>query len=167
MPVRASDKCVSRSVLAAECARARELGRTIVFTNGCFDLLHIGHARYLAEARSYGDMLVVGLNSDESVRRLKGPRRPLIPEHERSEMLAHLAAVDYVSLFSETTADEIIRVVQPHVYVKGGDVDPARVPELPTVLACGGRIVVAQYVAEHSTSDIIERVLGAYNERTG
>ena len=108
---------------------------------------------------------MVGLNSDESVRRLKGPRRPLIPEHERSEMLAHLEAVDYVSLFSEPTADELIRVVKPHIYVKGGDVDPTRVPELPTVLACGGSIIVAQYVAEHSTSGIIDRVLDAYDEK--
>ncbi len=162
----AADKFITRSRLAEVCARERESGRTIVFTNGCFDLLHIGHVRYLAEARSYGDLLVVGLNSDESVRRLKGPQRPLIPETERAEMLAHLAAVDYVSLFSETTADELIRVVRPHVYVKGGDVDPERVPELPTVKACGGRIVVAQYVAEHSTSDIIGRVLGVYQART-
>jgi rfaE bifunctional protein nucleotidyltransferase chain/domain len=158
----ASEKIIPRDNLANVAARHHAAHQAVVFTNGCFDLLHIGHVRYLAEAREHGDVLFVGLNSDESVRRLKGPLRPLIPEHERAEMLAHLEAVDYVTVFSETTADELIRIVRPAIYVKGGDIDPARVPELPTVLAVGGRIVVAQYVAEHSTSDIISRVLNAY-----
>lgn len=156
-------KIVLRANLARELAPHRGAGRCIVFTNGCFDLLHIGHARYLAEARSYGDILVVGVNSDSSVRALKGPRRPLIPEAERAEMLSHLAAVDYVTLFDELTADRLIEEVAPQIYVKGGDIDPDRVPEAPTVRNLGGRIIIAQHVDEHSTSDIIAKVLRAYD----
>ncbi|NLI00687.1 MAG: D-glycero-beta-D-manno-heptose 1-phosphate adenylyltransferase [Chthonomonadales bacterium] len=160
----ASQKIVSRERLREIMDASHAEHRTVVFTNGCFDLLHIGHARYLAEARAYGDLLVVGLNSDASVRALKGPRRPLIPQAERAEMLAHLASVDYVSVFDETTADALIEVVRPRFYVKGGDVDVARIPELPTVERCGGRVIVAQYVAERSTSEIITRVLTAYEQ---
>lgn len=158
----AFDKIVPRERLGQLMDAHHGAGHIVVFTNGCFDLLHIGHARYLAEARTYGDLLVVGLNSDASVRRLKGPRRPLIPEAERAEMLAHLAAVDYVSVFNETTADALIEIVRPQYYVKGGDVDPQRIPELATVERCGGKVIVAQYVSERSTSEIITRVLTAY-----
>lgn len=154
---------VNRSQLEAVLGPHRAAGRKIVFTNGCFDLLHIGHARYLREARGYGDVLVVGVNSDESVRRLKGPRRPLIPEAERAEMLAHLVSVDIVTVFSELTADSLIEQVRPDVYVKGGDIDPERVPEAPTVRRLGGVIVIAQKVEEHSTSEIIAKVLATYD----
>lgn len=156
-----------RTELDAFLAAPRREARTIVFTNGCFDLLHIGHVRYLAEARSFGDLLVVGVNSDRSVRELKGPRRPLVPETERAEMLAHLASVDAVTLFDERTADALIEIVRPQVYVKGGDIQPDRVPEAPTVARVGGRIVIAQHVDEHSTSDIIARVLTAYESSGG
>jgi len=154
---------VDRTELRGILEPLRQLGRRIVFTNGCFDLLHIGHARYLAEAHSYGDVLVVGVNSDASVRQLKGPRRPLIPEKERAEMLAHLASVDFVTLFDELTADKLIEEVTPHVYVKGGDIDPSKVPEAATVQRLGGTIIIAQHVDEHSTSDIIARVLSVYD----
>ena len=158
---------VERQCLAQFLKPHRDAGQTIVFTNGCFDLLHIGHVRYLAEAKRYGDVLVVGVNSDSSVQRLKGPRRPLIPETERAEMLAHLCSVDYVTLFDELTADRLIEEVIPHVYVKGGDIDPARIPEAPTVQRLGGRVVIAQYVDAHSTSRIIARVLSAYDAANG
>jgi D-beta-D-heptose 7-phosphate kinase/D-beta-D-heptose 1-phosphate adenosyltransferase len=106
---------------------------------------------------------VVGVNTDASVRELKGRRRPLIPESERAEMLAHLATVDFVTLFGEATADALIELVRPSVYVKGGDVVLERVPEAPTVCRLGGQIRIAKRVDEHSTSDIIERVLRAYD----
>lgn len=160
-------RVVSRRDIGALLEPHRLAGHIIVFTNGCFDLLHIGHVRYLAEARRLGDVLVVGVNSDISVRRLKGPRRPLIPETERAEMLAHLASVDYVTLFDELTADNLILQVVPHIYVKGGDIDPERVPEAPTVRRLGGRVVIAQHVDEHSTSEIIARVLSAYDAVNG
>jgi len=156
-------RVVDRDELARCLEEPRSHGRSIVFTNGCFDLLHIGHVRYLAEARSYGDLLVVGVNTDASVRALKGPRRPLIPEAERAEMLAHLATVDFVTLFGEPTADALIEVVRPAIYAKGGDVILERVPEAPTVRRLGGTIRIAGKVEEHSTSDIVERVLRAYD----
>lgn len=158
---------VSRQELQSILKPHRDAGHVLVFTNGCFDLLHIGHARYLAEAKSHGDVLIVGVNSDASVRQLKGPKRPLIPEGERAEMLAHLASVDYVVIFDELTADALISEVRPHVYVKGGDIDPDKIPEAPTVTGLGGRIVIAQHVDEHSTSAIIAKVIGAYEAVRG
>src|SRR2546422_5562131 len=112
---------LSRSELSLALEAHRTLGERIVFTNGCFDILHIGHARYLSAARALGDLLVVGLNSDESVRGLKGDKRPLIPESERAEMLAHLACVDYVCIFPESRPDSLIEVVRPDIHAKGGD----------------------------------------------
>lgn len=155
-------RIVDPADLPAVVAEHRDRNERIAFTNGCFDLLHIGHVRYLQEARSLGDVLFVGLNSDESVRTLKGPNRPLIPEDERAEMLASLGAVDYVIVFGERTADTLIEMVRPDFYVKGGDVDPALVPEAPTVRRHGGAIVTTAKVEEHSTSNIVERVLSVY-----
>ena len=156
---------LQRSEIAAALAPYRSAGQAIVFTNGCFDLLHIGHVRYLAEARSHGNVLVVGLNSDASVRGLKGPRRPLVPQAERAEMLAHLASVDYVTIFDEPTADALIEVVRPAIYVNGGDIVSSRVPELATVERHGVRLVIASLVEERSTTEIIARVLAAYDSR--
>lgn len=112
---------VDRERLVADLDRARETGRRIVLTNGVFDLLHIGHTRYLQQARALGDLLVVGLNSDASTHALKGPERPLVPEDERAELLAGLSVVDYVTVFSESTADALLEAVRPSIYVKGGD----------------------------------------------
>ena len=140
-------------------ARLRGEGKTIVFTNGVFDLLHVGHIRYLREAKSYGDVLILGLNSDASVRRIKGPRRPIVPESERAEMLAALEYVDYVVIFEDDTPEALIRKVAPDVHVKGGDYSPDDLPEAPLVRALGGRVVVTALVNGKSTTITIGRVL--------
>lgn len=155
----ALDRILDRETLRSTLEEQRRLGQTIVFTNGCFDILHIGHARYLADARALGDVLVVGLNSDRSVRALKGPTRPLVPEEERAEMLAHLRAVDYVCIFDEDRADTLIEAVRPDIYVKGGDYTIDQVPETPTVARLGGKTVIVPLVRDRSTTRIIERVL--------
>ena len=114
-------KVLPREEVAAIVRHRQQIGERAVFTNGCFDLLHLGHIRYLQEARSLGDFLILGLNSDESVRRLKGPTRPLVPEQERAEILAALSCIDYVTIFPEPTASELINLLQPAIYVKGAD----------------------------------------------
>src|ERR1051326_1496898 len=114
-------KIIDRSELAVEVRRRQQAGEQGVFTNGCFDLLHLGHVRYLQEARDLGDFLIVGLNSDSSTRALKGPGRPLVPEEERAEILAALTCIDYVTIFNEPTASELLELLQPAIYVKGGD----------------------------------------------
>ncbi len=137
----------------------REQGKSIVFTNGCFDLLHVGHVRYLAEAKGYGDVLIVGLNSDESVRRLKGPKRPIVPEGERAEMLAALESVDYVVIFEEDTPERLIRMIRPDVHVKGGDYRPDEVLEAPLVRELGGEVRIAQYVDGKSTTVMVQKIV--------
>ncbi len=140
----------------------REQGEQIAFTNGCFDLLHVGHARYLETARSYGDLLVIGINSDASVRDLKGEERPLVPQDERAELLAHLACVDYVTIFDEERPDALIEIVQPAVHVKGGDYNPETLPEAQTVLKYGGRIEIVPLVEGRSTTNVIARIRELY-----
>jgi rfaE bifunctional protein nucleotidyltransferase chain/domain len=137
--------------------RERTRGRRIVLTNGCFDILHIGHLRYLEEARSRGDLLVVGVNSDESVRRLKGDGRPIVPEHERAALLDGLAVVDLVTIFSELTPRRLIRTVRPDVYVKGGDYAWSALPERDLVESLGGTVEVLTHVPQRSTTALIER----------
>jgi rfaE bifunctional protein nucleotidyltransferase chain/domain len=159
-------------VLAAE----RAAGKRIVLTNGCFDLLHVGHTRLLQQCRSLGEVVVVGLNADESVRRLKGDTRPVVPEAERAELLAALAAVDYVTIFTETTAERLASVVRPDIYVKGADyacepqtapageagtagtVDERRLPEAKVVRAGGGEVVLLPLVPGRSTTATLERL---------
>ena len=136
---------------------ARAAGRRIVFTNGVFDILHPGHVRYLQAARSHGDLLIVGLNSDASVRRNKGPERPINPEQERAEILAALACVDAVSLFDEDTPADIIRRVQPDILVKGSDWPADQIVGRDTVEARGGTVILEPVEQGHSTSSIIER----------
>ena len=141
----------------------RAAGRRIVFTNGVFDLIHPGHVRYLQAARAHGDVLVVGLNSDASVRRNKGPDRPINPQEERAEVLAALTCVDAVAVFDEDTPAEIIRRVQPDVLVKGADWPADQIVGRDTVEARGGRVVLAKVEQGHSTTAIIEKIrtLGA------
>ena len=139
---------------------ARTLGRRIVFTNGVFDLLHPGHVRYLQAARAHGDVLVVGLNSDASVRRNKGPERPINPEHERAEVLAALACVDAVSIFDEDTPADIIRRVQPDILVKGSDWPADQIVGRDTVEARGGKVILAPVEPGYSTTTLISRVKG-------
>jgi len=138
-------------------------GRRIVLTNGYFDLLHIGHLRYLQQARALGDVLVVGVNRDATAQRSKGSGRPILPEDERAELLTGLSCVDYVALFSEDTADALVAALQPHVYVKGGDYgDASPPPEAPTVRAHGGEVVILPLVEGRSTTGIIERIIQGY-----
>ena len=143
-----------------------ERWRPLVFTNGCFDLLHIGHVRYLKIAKSLGSSLVVGLNSDQSVNRIKPsqpgyPPRPLVPEIQRAEILATLKPVDGVVIFAETTATRLIEALQPEVYVKGGDYSLSTLPEAPIVQSYGGRIELVQVEFPTSTTQIINRILQA------
>ena len=136
----------------------RAAGETIVFTNGVFDLLHRGHAEYLEEAAALGDRLVVGINDDASVRRLKGPDRPVVPEHERRELLAALRCVDLVVLFGEDTPARVIAEVAPDVLVKGGDWPLDRIVGRDLVEAHGGRVLTVAVREGHSTSRLIERI---------
>lgn len=146
-------------VLEAELNVRRAQGACIVSTNGIFDLVHVGHVRYLHTARKLGDLLVVGVNSDAGTRRLKGPLRPIVPEDERAELLAALACVDYVTVFEEPTPEALLEVVRPAKHVKGGDYDVEQMPETAVVRRHGGDVVKAEFVPDHSTTDIIERVL--------
>jgi D-glycero-beta-D-manno-heptose 1-phosphate adenylyltransferase len=159
-------KLLPHAQLAEEVRTRQKAGERGVFTNGCFDLLHLGHVRYLQEARNLGDFLVLGLNSDESTRILKGPGRPLVPENERAEILAALTCIDYVTIFGETTANSLIELVQPAIYVKGGDYagagsdapDTRRLPEAKVVQAYGGSVRLIPYLPQHSTTELIAKI---------
>lgn len=159
-------KIMQHPTLAAEVQRRQQAGERGVFTNGCFDLLHLGHVRYLQEARALGDFLVLGLNSDESTHVLKGPGRPLVPEMERAEILASLACIDYVTIFSERTASQLVETLKPAIYVKGGDYagaqdnqpDTSRLPEAKVVQTYGGTIRLIPYLPHHSTTELIAKI---------
>ena len=177
-----------REQLHALLAPQRARGIRIAFTNGVFDLLHLGHLRYLRQARHLGDLLVVGVNSDESARLLKGPQRPLVPDFERAELLAALDCVDYVTIFGEPTAEATLALLRPEVYVKGADyaeranrqrdtlldteelrralADDAglgeRLPEARIVADYGGSLALLAYLPGHSTSDLIDRIVARY-----
>lgn len=157
-------------------AARRDAGQRVVFTNGHFDLLHFGHVDYLQRARALGDALVVGVNRDASTRALKGPQRPLVPDHERAAILAALACVDWVVLFDALTAEGLVHQLRPQVYVKGGDWDPAgaaaaaRLPDRPPaeppeariVRAYGGEVCYLPYLAGHSTSELIRMIVSRF-----
>ncbi len=149
---------LSQDELILHIAAQKGNGRRIVFTNGCFDLLHPGHIRCLEQARSMGDLLIVALNSDASVRELKGPDRPLIPEQERAEILAALEAVDYVVVFDDTTPQRLIARLLPDVLVKGGDWGPDEIIGREEVEAAGGRVVSIPVEPGYSTSNLLERI---------
>ena len=151
----------SREELSVHLAARRARGERIVSTNGVFDLLHVGHVRYLAAARLLGDLLVVGVNSDDSTHRLKGPTRPFNSEDERAEILAALESVDYVTIFGESTPIELLEVVRPEVHVKGGDYDVAALPETAVVTGYGGRVVTVPFVPGRSSSTLISRIAAA------
>jgi rfaE bifunctional protein nucleotidyltransferase chain/domain len=138
--------------------RLRAAGKRIVVANGCFDLLHVGHVRYLEGARKLGDVLFVGINGDAAVARLKGPGRPLMPAEERVEILSALRSVDYVVVFDDDTADELIEAVRPDVHAKGTDYTPDSVPERETVRACGGRVAIVGDPKDHATRDVIGEI---------
>ncbi|MEU2612919.1 D-glycero-beta-D-manno-heptose 1-phosphate adenylyltransferase [Micromonospora sp. NPDC007271] len=149
---------VEAEELSALVAEHRQAGRSIVFTNGCFDVLHPGHVRYLTQARALGDLLIVAVNSDGSVRRLKGPDRPVNPVEDRTALLAALECVDHVVVFEEDSPAKLIEAVRPDVYVKGGDYPPEMVPEGPLVRRLGGQVRTLGYVPDRSTSAIIDRI---------
>ncbi|MFJ8686396.1 D-glycero-beta-D-manno-heptose 1-phosphate adenylyltransferase [Micromonospora wenchangensis] len=149
---------VGTGELDAIVADHRRAGRSVVFTNGCFDVLHPGHVRYLEQARALGDLLVVAVNSDSSVRRLKGPDRPVNPVEDRIALLAALSCVDHVVVFEEDSPVDLIEAVRPDVYVKGGDYPPEMVPEAPLVRRLGGQVRTLGYVPDRSTSAIIDRI---------
>lgn len=146
-------------VIASE-LRAR--GRKIVFANGCFDLIHVGHIRYLESARALGDVLILGVNSDASVAALKGEGRPLQPEADRAEILASLDCVDYVLLFDATTADDILKVLRPDIHAKGSDYNEENVPERDTVHAYGGQVAIAGDAKDHATRNLITVIVSKF-----
>ena len=151
---------IDRKNAADFCEDLRRRGKKIVFTNGCFDIIHAGHVRYLTAAKSFGDVLIVGLNDDESVRRLKGANRPINSQADRAEVLLGLKAVDHVIFFGEQTAENLIAEVKPVVYVKGGDYTLETLPEAKIVQSYGGRVEFVNLVADRSTTNIVEKILG-------
>jgi len=159
-------KILGREQVSAEVRRRQQAGERGVFTNGCFDLLHLGHVHYLQEARALGDFLVLGLNSDEGVSMLKGPGRPLVPEGARAEILAALTCIDYVIVFAEPTAGPLVALLQPAIYVKGGDYadaqgdkpDLSRLPEAKAVQEYGGVVRLIPYLPQHSTTELIAAI---------
>jgi D-beta-D-heptose 7-phosphate kinase/D-beta-D-heptose 1-phosphate adenosyltransferase len=144
--------------LAARFSVYRQNGKRIVFTNGCFDILHRGHITYLNKAKALGDILVVGINADDSVRRLKGPSRPINPLEDRVQVLSALSCIDHVIAFNADTPRDLIRLVQPDVFVKGGDYTRETLPEAGLVEQLGGEVVIMPYLEDRSTTSIIERI---------
>jgi rfaE bifunctional protein nucleotidyltransferase chain/domain len=136
----------------------RSRGGIVVLANGCFDLLHVGHVRYLEGARREGDFLVVAVNSDRSVRRLKGPGRPILAEQDRAELVAALRPVDLVFVFDDPTVDQVIRRLRPHVHAKGTDYTTESVPERETMARIGGRVAIVGDAKSHSTRDLLVRI---------
>ena len=152
-----ADMLIPNERIEAFAAALREAGVRVVFTNGCFDILHAGHVRYLAAARALGDVLILGLNSDASVRRLKGEMRPVNTAEDRAEVVGALKSVDYVVIFGEDTAENLIAKVRPAVYAKGGDYTRETLPEARIVESYGGEVAFIPLVAGKSTTGIIER----------
>lgn len=154
----AAARILERNRLLARVAIARRAGARIVLANGCFDLLHVGHIRYLEAARAHGDLLVVAINSDEQTRRLKGEGRPFTPERERAEMIASLRVVDIVTIFHEPTVEALLLALRPEVHAKGSDYSVDTVPERDITRSYGGRTVIAGDPKHHSSTNMIERV---------
>ena len=149
---------VSREELIKTVAEARAAGLRIVLANGCFDVLHVGHIRYLAGARSEGDLLIVGVNSDAQVRKQKGDGRPILPAAQRAEIVAALESVNYVTVFDEPTVAELLLVLKPDVHAKGTDYTVDTVPEREVVKSYGGRVAIVGDPKDHSTSEILSRM---------
>ncbi len=152
-------KIMDARTLAGQHDGLRKTGKNVVFTNGCFDILHVGHVRYLSAARNEGDLLVVGLNSDRSVRLIKGDHRPIVEQDQRSEILASLQVVDYVTLFDEPDPLKLIQLLKPSTLVKGADWSEDKIIGADFVKASGGRVVRIPLVTDASTSGIIERIV--------
>lgn len=155
---RISSKIVSLENLSSLCDSLKASGKKIVSTNGCFDILHLGHLQYLEKARELGDVLICAVNSDASVKLLKGPSRPIHSEAIRAQQLASLESVDYVVIFTESTPEAILEKIRPHFHVKGGDYDPEKLPERAIVEKHGGKVVCVPFTPGFSTSHLIEKL---------
>jgi D-glycero-beta-D-manno-heptose 1-phosphate adenylyltransferase len=158
MPFPSASKVLSRDDLVTLVGRERERGSRIVLANGCFDLIHVGHVRYLEGAGALGDFLVVGVNSDDQVRALKGSGRPYIPENERAEIVAAFQGVDAVTVFDEPTVEQLILAIRPDVHAKGTDYTVDTVPERETVRSYGGEVAIVGDPKDHSSTELIEAV---------
>jgi D-glycero-beta-D-manno-heptose 1-phosphate adenylyltransferase len=154
----------NHEALIEQLAKDRIAGLKIAMTNGAFDLFHVGHLRSFAHARSLADRLLIAVNTDRSVQESKGPKRPINPQNERAELLAGLECVDYVAFFDEATVDVLLRKAKPEVYCKGTDYSPETIPETPTVLAYGGQVAIVGDPKDHSTSNVIDRILNVYTK---
>jgi D-beta-D-heptose 7-phosphate kinase/D-beta-D-heptose 1-phosphate adenosyltransferase len=157
------DKILDRQILKEKLDALRKDGKKIAFTNGCFDILHVGHVRYLREAKKTADVLVLALNSDSSVRSIKGEKRPLVGEDERAEILAALEFIDFVTIFKELTPQELIIYLKPDVLIKGGDWPEDKVVGRDDVKKWGGRVVLIPEVKGKSTTNIVEKIKEVYN----
>lgn len=157
-----TDKILTLEQLLRLVEHAKAQGQRVVFTNGVFDILHVGHIRYLRAAKALGDFLIVGLNSDSSAARLKGRYRPVTPQDERAEVLAALEWVDKVVIFDWDTAEELVAAIKPHIYVKGGNYTVARLPEAAAVAGYGGEVRILPLTPGISTTDILRRIVGRW-----
>ena len=164
MPVNPSEildarsRILDRETLIAKTKEAKQAQQTVVLTNGCFDVLHAGHIRYLQGARELGDILVVAINADEQVKALKGNGRPILSEQQRAELVASLEGVDFVTIFAEPTVAELLLAIQPDVHAKGTDYTEETVPERDVVRSFGGRVAIVGDPKNHSTSELLERL---------
>ena len=158
----ARDKVLEQDDLIDVLTDLRHEGRRVATTNGCFDVLHVGHLRYLEAAKDVGDILVVLLNSDPSVQRLKGASRPIVPEAERAEMLSGLACVDYVCIFNQDTPVDLLERIRPNTHIKGGDYSAQSLPEAPVLEGMGTEIVFIPLIEGRSTTNLVQRILEVY-----
>lgn len=153
-------RILDRERLIERTQAARKNGACVVFANGCFDVLHVGHVRYLEAARALGDLLIVGVNSDDQARSLKGDGRPLLPQDQRAELVASLEAVDLVTIFAEPTVEQLLLVLKPDIHAKGTDYTEDSVPERDVVRSYGGRVAIVGDPKNHSSSEIIDKLAG-------
>jgi D-beta-D-heptose 7-phosphate kinase/D-beta-D-heptose 1-phosphate adenosyltransferase len=160
--LKSKDKVKERKILKKILDILRRKGKKIVFTNGCFDLIHIGHVRYLEKARGFGDILVVAINTDSSIKRIKGRERPITPQGERAEVLASLSNVDYVTFFNEDTPYKLIKLLRPDILVKGGDWEKKDIVGRDIVEESGGKVCAIPFIRGASTTSIIRKVLRRY-----
>ena len=157
-------RILERSDLQAVVEAAKRKGNRIVLANGCFDVLHVGHIRYLQAAKALGDLLIVGVNSDEQTRRLKGDGRPLVPQDQRAQIVSALEAVDFVTIFDEPTVEQLLLALKPDVHAKGTDYTENNVPEGDVVRSFGGRVAIVGDPKNHSSSEIIDKVSGLFDK---
>jgi rfaE bifunctional protein nucleotidyltransferase chain/domain len=153
-------RILDRSELIMAVETARRQGQRIIFANGCFDILHAGHVRYLEAAKALGDLLIVAVNSDEQARRLKGETRPFLPQNQRAELVSSLEAVDLVTIFNEPTVTELLLALKPDIHAKGTDYTEETVPERDVVRSFGGRVAIVGDPKDHSSTEMIQRVCG-------